>query len=343
MCYPCQTPQLRTAGCCLLPAACCRQHHALASSSCTSGRTGRLGMAPLRRTQMLAAADANLRASAPPLPSSTATAYAAVKQSPAPVVSTTSGAGMAAWRMGTRPGPGSSSEPSAPSLTSTLLTPSCISSEAAACTSSRVCVGLPVSRASSVSLGLSTARLDSRAGEMGPSTPPASRNTGTPAELAICATCTLISSGISLCSSTAPADCSSCLMLSVNCQCDWLAPPTMTMLFSPDFCSRMRAVPLAPCTSLRCMRLTPHPESDSLSIEALASWPTWPQKYVGYPSFAAAAAWLAPFPPGMVSRDDAANVSPGLGRRSMVNTKSAFAEPTTTSGRWTEPMDILLW
>ena len=53
-------------------------------------------MAPRRRTQSEAAAEANLRASASGLPSSRATANAAVKQSPAPVVSTTGDAGMAA-------------------------------------------------------------------------------------------------------------------------------------------------------------------------------------------------------------------------------------------------------
>lgn len=63
--------------------------HALLSRSCTSSRWGRLGMAPLRVTQMLAAAEAKRSASAPTLPSSVATPNAAVKQSPAPVVSTT--------------------------------------------------------------------------------------------------------------------------------------------------------------------------------------------------------------------------------------------------------------
>lgn len=54
-------------------------------------------------------------------------------------------------------------------------------------TLSSLSVGMPVSRASSVSLGLSSEMQGSSSSAIGPSTPPASKNTGTPAALAICA------------------------------------------------------------------------------------------------------------------------------------------------------------
>lgn len=67
-------------------------------------------------------------------------------------------------------------------------------------------VGFPVRRASSVSFGLSTVRHFSSSALMGPSTPPASRMTGTPAACAMDATSRLMDSGISRCSRMAPAE-----------------------------------------------------------------------------------------------------------------------------------------
>lgn len=72
-------------------------------SASTSALPGRLGIAPSRCTQMHAAADANRSASCGALPSRKATEYAAVKQSPAPVVSTTFSARSAACRTGSLP------------------------------------------------------------------------------------------------------------------------------------------------------------------------------------------------------------------------------------------------
>lgn len=74
----------------------------------------------------------------------------------------------------------------------------------------------PVSRASSVSFGDRMLMFLSRSGEIGPSTPPQSSNTGTPAAAAMLATCTLTSSGISLWSSTAPALRRSCKPIKLN-------------------------------------------------------------------------------------------------------------------------------
>ena len=76
----------------MTPRSMLRAHFCAASSESTSVRDGSDGMAPMRCTQMQAAAEAKRSASAWGMPSISATPKAAVKQSPAPVVSTTCGA-----------------------------------------------------------------------------------------------------------------------------------------------------------------------------------------------------------------------------------------------------------
>eukprot|EP00955_Chlamydomonas_euryale_P104430 365566-Chlamydomonas_euryale.AAC.14 len=105
------------------------------TQTCARTRARARSFPTLTRTHRLAAADANRSPAVASRPSTMETPNAAVKQSPAPVVSATDGASTAACRTGGSPGPGSHSEPSAPSLTSTALTPDfCIRDCAAAAT-----------------------------------------------------------------------------------------------------------------------------------------------------------------------------------------------------------------
>mmetsp|Transcript_5218 Transcript_5218/g.13246 ORF Transcript_5218/g.13246 Transcript_5218/m.13246 type:complete len:337 (-) Transcript_5218:621-1631(-) len=112
--------------------------------------------------------------------------------------------------------PRSSSEPFAPSLTSTVSMPLENSSPAAAPICASVSVGIPVMRASSVSLGLTTVRRARSSGLISPSCPPTSNTTGTPAAWAILATSMLTASGISRCSSSIPAPAMAVFAISVR-------------------------------------------------------------------------------------------------------------------------------
>eukprot|EP00964_Phaeocystis_antarctica_P053493 scaffold31396_cov72-Phaeocystis_antarctica.AAC.3 len=119
-----------------------------------SARRGRLGMAPSRETAIAPAAAARASASGRGRPSTRATQNAARNESPAPVSSTTAPPGTA--HGGCRkmsPSSVRSSAPSAPSVTSTARAPRACSARAAPSTSASVPVGIPLSRASSVSLG----------------------------------------------------------------------------------------------------------------------------------------------------------------------------------------------
>jgi len=93
-----------------------------ASKSSVSARYGIEGMAPSRVTQMADAADANRRQSCQFFPSTNATANAARKQSPAPVVSTTFSTLNAFWRT-TSPPDVRRTEPLLPKVASTFFTP----------------------------------------------------------------------------------------------------------------------------------------------------------------------------------------------------------------------------
>ena len=87
----------------------------------------------------------------------------------------------------------------------------------------------------------------SKSGASGLSAPPASNITGILEEEANLANITLTVSGISLCSSTAPADWMAAVTSSVICHSsDVLAPPTRMMEFSPPGWSMIKAMPEGP-------------------------------------------------------------------------------------------------
>mmetsp|Transcript_14367 Transcript_14367/g.36253 ORF Transcript_14367/g.36253 Transcript_14367/m.36253 type:complete len:227 (-) Transcript_14367:477-1157(-) len=216
---------------------------------------GRLTMAPFCWMHLLAAREAKRRHSPSPQPFTVPTANAAVKQSPAPVVSTTFATATGAclrpqyfaspllppsppWAVPSSSFFQISMEPLAPSLMRTRPPGAMRSrSEAAARSiSSSVSVGRPVMRASSVSFGLRTVtkRTSSPSLAKGASTPPASRMTGTPPSRATRATRRLTLSGISRCSSTAPAPRMASACASETSHWLWFAPPRITMEFSPE-------------------------------------------------------------------------------------------------------------
>ena len=76
-------------------------------------------------------------------------------------------------------------------------------------------------------------------------------------------------------------------------------------------------------------RSTPEARSSEIARLPKSSSPTAPTKRTSAPSRAAATAWFAPFPPGTWSSLAPVSVSPGLGRRGTVATRSRLIEPTT--------------
>mmetsp|Transcript_6971 Transcript_6971/g.20918 ORF Transcript_6971/g.20918 Transcript_6971/m.20918 type:complete len:289 (+) Transcript_6971:96-962(+) len=282
---------------------------------------GRLTMAPIFWMHRLAAFEAHLMLLSVPHPRTNPTAKAAVKQSPAPVVSTTWST-LTASCLTTSGSPPSTADtmadPLAPSLIRTLPTPRESSRRAASRVSCSVEVGIPVSRESSVSFGLSTARFFRTSLPSGASTPPASRMTGTPCLAAIAATSAFTASGISLWSNTAPAPAMALSSSPPRLHPFWFAPPKITIEFSPEGCKKMYADPVPhPSTIFNPpTSRTPLSSNAFLKKSPFASFPHCPMKCVSWPSLEAAAAWFAPFPPGKRSSSEAETVSPGAGRRS---------------------------
>mmetsp|Transcript_8544 Transcript_8544/g.26915 ORF Transcript_8544/g.26915 Transcript_8544/m.26915 type:complete len:206 (+) Transcript_8544:594-1211(+) len=169
-----------------------------AISRSTISRAGMLVIAPRVCTASDAAAVAKRNDAPTSRPSAHATANAAVKQSPAPVVSTTCATGNAACHSGSRPSAPTRMQPRAPSFTTTsLIMPPASSARAAASTRASSSVGRPVMRASSVSFGLTLVHSASSSLETALSSPPTSSTTGTPLARASVAAAMLTRSGIS--------------------------------------------------------------------------------------------------------------------------------------------------
>src|SRR5438552_2420128 len=100
------------------------------------------------------------------------------------------------------------------------------------------------------------------------------------------------------------------------------------MTFSPSSATRMIAMPVGSSTS-RTSRSTSASRREASASSAAGSAPTQPTMRTREPSRAAATAWFAPLPPGRRSRVAPVNVSPGLGRRRTLVTRSRLIEPTT--------------
>mmetsp|Transcript_758 Transcript_758/g.2084 ORF Transcript_758/g.2084 Transcript_758/m.2084 type:complete len:232 (+) Transcript_758:1263-1958(+) len=225
------------------------------------------GTAPSRETANAPAAAAKRMHSSAALPSAIATANAARKQSPAPVSSmaTPPGMGRAGWRS-TLPSSPTSSEPCAPSVTSTLRAPRSRRLFTAAISCSSVSTGRPVSRANSGLLGESSAHRCRCASLIGRSAPPMSCSTGTPRAAAAEAIASLISSGTSRCSSTVEQPCTSATHSSIGREGQQpFAPSTTTELIVPLGCRKTKPWPDARPACL------PQPETSTPCAAIVAS------------------------------------------------------------------------
>src|SRR5665647_1197170 len=101
--------------------------------------------------------------------------------------------------------------------------------------------------------------------------------------------------------------------------------------FSPSGVTMMIALPVGAFTVRRPARFTPASARESRRSRPVPSSPTQPMKATSPPIFPAATAWFAPLPPGVVTMSEPRTVSPAAGRRSMRSTRSALADPMTTT------------
>lgn len=95
-----------------------------------------------------------------------------------------------------------------------------------------------------------------------------------------------------------------------------LAPGTTMIELPPPSSTTMWAMPDGPGTVRRFVTSTPAPASVRRSSGPKESSPTAPRKATSAPARAAAMAWLAPLPPGIVPNVCPVTVSPGAGAAS---------------------------
>src|SRR5690606_36693391 len=141
------------------------------------------------------------------------------------------------------------------------------------------------------------------------------------------------SSATSNCTSTASASAMAAATRSTSAAASApLAPGTTTMVFSPRRPTVMRAVPVGVPGAVRTSeQSTPARSSPSRHCRPKPSSPTQPTIFTCAPASAAAAAWLAPFPPKCCWKPRADTVSPSRGSRSTSATKSILLLPMTIS------------
>src|SRR5437870_2803038 len=102
-------------------------------------------------------------------------------------------------------------------------------------------------------------------------------------------------------------------------------------MFSPLASTTTRATPVGSVEVDRNARSIPRASRSLATAQPRASSPTQPTNRTSAPSSFAAAAWFAPFPPSASANCPSVTVSPGAGRRGPCQTRSTFADPTTTT------------
>lgn len=111
-----------------------------------------------------------------------------------------------------------------------------------------------------------------------------------------------------------------------------LAPATITMVFCPLSATVTQAMPVgAPACAVTIAVSTPSRRRPSRKAVPWGSSPTQPSMATRLPRRAAATAWLAPLPPGMVSSAGAETVCPAWGKQGVRITRSMLRLPTTST------------
>ena len=224
------------------------------------------------------------------------------------------------------PAAGTTSAPRAPMVTTTSRAVT-VRARSASSAVERGAASTPARRASSHSFGTSTSTRSSSSDGRGrggagfsTTTPPA------------CATAAVTaSSGISSCTRTTAAEATSSTRTS-DADTTPFAPGATTIRFSPVPSSTATvAVPVGASHATTCETSTPRSRRSETNRVPDESDPTRPTIATEDDNAAAAAAWLAPFPPGNDWTDVPTTVSPRPGRSATPTSRSRFRLPTTVT------------